>query len=131
LNADHDRREMRATNALGSSQHPDQVASTVAILNGVGQATRTDTTAAPVNAADSRSGSERRTEPIRGPGFFNVDEPVRTISVVDAVASARVESHESRHFANPGGDVSQCGRVRNHFVDGRRQRQARLAEVRV
>jgi hypothetical protein len=102
-------------NAAGSSQYPDQIASRVAILDGVGLGNPYFDTAAfaPVNIPANqpqRFGNVGRNTLI-GPGFFNIDSGLfRTISVTEHVKmqlraeALNVLNHPN--FANPGGDIS-------------------------
>jgi hypothetical protein len=106
-------------NAGGSGQYPDQVKSDVEILGGVGAGNPYfDTTAyaavnIPANEAQRFGNSGRN--PIRGPGYFNVDLGLfRTIRIYsDRVRlQLRFEALNALNhpnFANPGGDISNAG----------------------
>jgi hypothetical protein len=105
-------------NAPGSSQVPDLVKSSVAILDGVGLGNPYFDTAAfaPVNIPASqaqRFGNTGRNSLV-GPGFFNIDSGLfRTISVTEHVKmqlraeALNVLNHPN--FANPSSDVSSAG----------------------
>jgi hypothetical protein len=102
-------------NSAGSSQVPDQIKSSVGILDGVGLGNPYfDTFAfAPVNipaGQAQRFGSVGRNTVI-GPGFFNIDLGLfRTISLTEHVKlqlrgeALNVLNHPN--FSNPGADVS-------------------------
>jgi hypothetical protein len=123
-------------NALGSAQYPDQVASTVRILEGVGPGNPYfDTTAfAPVNipAGQAQRFGNTPRNPIRGPGFFNVDAGVfRTIPFGSTQLQLRLEVlNLTNHvnFANPGGDISNAGTfgIISSTLGGGGERQARF-----
>lgn len=105
-------------NAGGSAQYPDLVKPDVAISGGVGVNNEYfDRSAyAVVNIpADQqqRFGNSGR-NPIRGPGFWNVDFGLfKTVKIADRVdiqfraEAINVLNHPN--FANPGGDISNAG----------------------
>jgi hypothetical protein len=105
-------------NAGGSAQYPDQVKSSVKILDGIGPNNPYfDASAyAQVNipaGQPQRFGDSGR-NPIRGPGFFEVDSGFfRTLTLTDRVRlQIRIEvlnllNHPN--FQNPGGDISNAG----------------------
>ena len=105
-------------NAGGSGQYPDLVKPDVAIIGGVGVNNEYfDRSAyAVVNIpADQpqRFGNSGR-NPIRGPGFWNVDFGLfKTVKIADRVdvqfraEAINVLNHPN--FANPGGDISNAG----------------------
>ena len=105
-------------NAGGSAQYPDQVKPEVEILGGVGAGRPYfDTSAyAQVNipaGQPQRFGNSGR-NPIRGPGFFNVDfGAFRSIPLPKRVRlQLRFEALNllnHPNFANPGGDISNAG----------------------
>jgi hypothetical protein len=105
-------------NAGGSGQYPDRVKEDVEILGGVGAGRPYfDTTAfAQVNipaGQPQRFGNSGR-NPIRGPGFVNVDFGLfRSIPFASRVRlQLRLEALNllnHANFANPGGDISNAG----------------------
>jgi outer membrane receptor protein involved in Fe transport len=105
-------------NALGSGQFPDQVKDEVEIRGGVGAGNPYfDTTAyAAVNipaGQPQRFGNSGR-NPIRGPGFFNVDLGLfRTIRLSPDRVSLQlrfeaINALNHPNFGNPGGDISNA-----------------------
>jgi outer membrane receptor protein involved in Fe transport len=104
--------------AGGSGQYPDQVKSEVAIIGGVGVGNEYfDRSAyAAVNIPSGqpqRFGNSGR-NPIRGPGFWNVDLGLfRTIDVTSRVKlQLRAEALNALNhpnFNNPGADISNAG----------------------
>jgi hypothetical protein len=123
-------------NAGGSSQYPDQVASSVTILNGVGSGNPYfDPVAyAPVSIAagqPQRFGNSGR-NPIRGPGFFNIDLGIfRTVPLARSSLQFRIELLnvlDHPNFANPGSDVSTASTfgIISSTLGGTTERQLRL-----
>ena len=105
-------------NAGGSGQFPDQVKDDVEILGGIGVGNRWfDPTAFAVVSIPAgqaqRFGNAGR-NPIRGPGFWNVDMGLfRTFGLTgDLRLQLRVEAlnvFNHPNFANPGADISNAG----------------------
>ena len=105
-------------NAAGSAQYPDRVKPSVKILDGIGSNNLYfDTSAyAQVNipaGQPQRFGNSGR-NPIRGPGFFNIDSGLfRTLTLTERVRlQIRIEALNvlnHPNFQNPGGDISNAG----------------------
>jgi hypothetical protein len=104
-------------NAGGSQQVPDQIKSSVKILDGIGTGNPYfDTTAyAAVNipaGQPQRFGNAGRNN-LRGPGFFNVDLSLfRTISLTERfrlqIRAEALNALNHPNFSNPGADVSSA-----------------------
>jgi hypothetical protein len=104
-------------NAGGSGQFPDQVAPEVAIRGGVGAGNeyfdRSAYAAVNIPAGQPQRFGNSGRNPIRGPGFWNVDLGLfRTIDIGDRVKvqlraeALNVLNHPN--FQNPGGDISNA-----------------------
>ena len=105
-------------NAGGSGQYPDQVKSEVNILGGIGTGQeyfdRSAYAAVSIPAAEPQRFGNSGRNPIRGPGFANVDLGFfRTIELAGhARLQFRIEllnAFNRTNFGNPGGDISNAG----------------------
>jgi hypothetical protein len=104
-------------NAGGSGQFPDQVKDNVAIPGGVGAGNeyfdRSAYAAVNIPSTQAQRFGNSGRNPIRGPGFWNVDLGLfRTIEVGDRVkVQLRAEALNALNhpnFSNPGGDISNA-----------------------
>lgn len=103
--------------AGGSGQYPDLVKSEVAIPGGVGVGNeyfdRSAYAAVNIPAGQPQRFGNSGRNPIRGPGFWNVDLGVfRTVDVGRVKVQFRAEALNALNhpnFSNPGGDISNAG----------------------
>src|SRR5687767_1790095 len=105
-------------NAGGSGQYPDQVKSDVAMPGGIGVGNeyfdRSAYAAVNIPAGQPQRFGNSGRNPIRGPGFWNVDLGLfRTVDITNRVKlQLRAEALNALNhpnFGNPGGDISNAG----------------------
>jgi outer membrane receptor protein involved in Fe transport len=104
-------------NAGGSGQYPDLVKPEVASPGGIGAASeyfdRSAYAAVNIPAGQPQRFGNSGRNPIRGPGFWNVDLGVfRTVGVSRVKVQVRFEALNALNhpnFSNPGGDISNAG----------------------
>ena len=104
-------------NAGGSGQFPDLVKPEVATPGGIGAGNeyfdRSAYVAVNIPAGQPQRFGNSGRNPIRGPGFWNVDLGLfRTIDIDRVKLQFRFEAINAfnhANFANPGGDISNAG----------------------